>query len=173
MRYGSSSPEKFFNVDLPQIGAQIANEIRVEEMGLVEDRSSFLEFCQIEKRCSIEQHSKSKAYKEPESTDTVQTPSMVDENIALKSQLQAQQILIENLRQQLLLTEEHNSLLMQVNDTQNQQLDEIQCKAVANSSCQTTSPYVYTQSKGAQTYQQSRPSSRITITNQSLDNDQL
>jgi hypothetical protein len=44
---------------------------------------------------------------------------MVDENIALKSQLQAQQILIENLRQQLLLTEEHNSLLMQVNDTQN------------------------------------------------------
>jgi hypothetical protein len=54
MRYGSSSPEKFFNVDLHQIGAQITNEIRVEEMGLVEDRSSFLEFCQIEKRCSIE-----------------------------------------------------------------------------------------------------------------------
>jgi hypothetical protein len=88
-------------------------------MGPVEDRSSFIEFCQIERKCSAYLHSKSKTYKEPASTDSVETPSMVDENIALKGQLEAQQVLIDNLRQQLLLTEEHNSMLMQVNDTLN------------------------------------------------------
>jgi hypothetical protein len=72
MTYATGSPEKFFNVDLNQVGSHIQNEIKVEEMGLVEDRSSFLEFCQIENRCSMEQVSKSRAFKEMVSSETVQ-----------------------------------------------------------------------------------------------------
>ena len=54
-------------------------------------------------------------------------------------------------------------MLMKINETLNLQLDDVQCKSLLNTACQTCPPQtLYTQSKGVQTYLQPRASSRIT-----------